>query len=575
MLLDVGVPNFAVVGKCCAFVVCCGPTLGPDRPSARAMEAVIHALRAENAALKAEVAAFRADNGLCPSVSHPPLPDDAALCLPADLRTWESVGAGVSLDGADMERYARHIALPAFGVGKQAALATSTVLIVGCGGLGSPAALYLAGAGVGRLHLADADVVERSNLHRQIIHTDARCGAPKALSAAVAIAQFNRHCVVTTHTEGVTNQNAVALVKQADCVLDCTDNAQTRYLLSDACAVLKKPLVSAAAVGTEGQLTVYVDDGTTSTSGVGNFRATGGKETSTSGSDTSATATFQNPKNHLPCYRCIFPVPPSASDRPNCAQGGVLGPVPGVMGVLQALEAIKVCTNLGERFGGRLLMFDALAANRNFSSIALRGRDPKCVACGDRPSISSSKIAQYDYDAFVGGATACDLKRTSAGENAVERKAARQATQPTPPDANALPAALDDAAAARLRNASAARGDGDAPWASTRGSVGTPSGGVVTGGRGVVTPSSTGRAITLETETEDAVHLDLISTPPLHARAEASHRVAPSFLLQLRRALGEAVVVVDVRPKHLSDAAKLKGTSCISQIQAHCLPIQY
>jgi adenylyltransferase/sulfurtransferase len=228
--------------------------------SPRTMEAAMHALRAENAALRAENAALRTDAGAPPSASSRPAPDDSAVSLPPDVRTWESAGAGDALSGADLERYARHISLPAFGAAKQASLARARALIVGVGGLGSPASLYLAAAGVGSLILADADVVERSNLHRQIAHADARAGASKALSAATAIAALNPNTMVKTHLEGVTPQNALALVKDADVVLDCTDNPRARYLLSDACASLSKPLVSAAAVGTEGQLTVYVSD---------------------------------------------------------------------------------------------------------------------------------------------------------------------------------------------------------------------------------------------------------------------------------------------------------------------------
>ena len=495
----------------------------------------MHALRAENAALKAELAALRADAGAFPSATHLSAPDDSAVSLPPNLRTWESA-AGESLSGADLERYARHIALPAFGAEKQARLANARALIVGVGGLGSPAALYLAAAGVGRLDLADADVVERSNLHRQVIHADARCGASKALSAAVSIAALNPACHVTTRLENITNANVVDVVRDVDIVLDCTDNAQARYALSDACAALGKPLVSAAAVGTEGQLTVYVRDrvGKLVSDAVDDARG----DASASGvsrSDRSNRGT--PPGGRLPCYRCAFPTPPATGERGNCARNGVLGPVPGVMGVLQALEAVKVLTGLGERNGGRLLLFDAEANARAFSSFALRGADPLCVACGDRPSVTANAIKAFDYDAFVGDAPCASRTSTRAS-------------------GEALPNALDDALAARMRNAAAARGDGAAPWAKDISpeppeppeppKVSEPP---------ELSPSVSGTATSFR--------LDVSSGPPLHARAEGPRRVEPSFLFAARRRLGDAVVVVDVRPKHLSDAARLRGALAI------------
>jgi adenylyltransferase/sulfurtransferase len=360
------------------------------------MEAAMHALRAEVAALRAENAALRADAGAPPSASFRPAPDDSAVSLPPDLRTWESAGAGDALSGADLERYARHISLPAFGAAKQASLANARALVVGVGGLGSPACLYLAAAGVGALALADADVVERSNLHRQIAHADARRGASKALSAATAVAALNPGCHVTTHLQGITAENALALVRDADVVLDCTDNVQTRYLLSDACVSCDKPLVSAAAVGLEGQLSVYVRDRVTS---------------------------LRIRKRRLPCYRCVFPKPPSVRDRGNCAQSGVLGPVPGVLGTLQALEAIKVLSDLGDENGGRLLTFDATAdPKRAFRCVALRERDETCVACGEKSAgvpgaPRGEAIASYDYDAFVGQGAACERRSSDREAN--------------------------------------------------------------------------------------------------------------------------------------------------------------
>ena len=514
----------------------------------------MHALRAENAALRAENAALRTDAGAPPSASSRPAPDDSAVSLPPDVRTWESAGAGDALSGADLERYARHISLPAFGAAKQASLARARALIVGVGGLGSPASLYLAAAGVGSLILADADVVERSNLHRQIAHADARAGASKALSAATAIAALNPNTMVKTHLEGVTPQNALALVKDADVVLDCTDNPRARYLLSDACASLSKPLVSAAAVGTEGQLTVYVSD-----------RAETCYESDTDASDTEPSPDLRSktppddatkplkpstlPKR-LPCYRCVFPTPPASRDVGNCATRGVLGPVPGVLGTLQALEALKVLSGLGARNGGRLLWFDATAdPKRAFGCVALGGRDARCAACGDAPSAGAPRgeaIALYDYDAFLGERAAC-ARDFEASKRTIENASASSIS------ADALPAALDDAAAAAARNVARARGDGGAPWATDDPSA--------FAGRGARSPSSD-RAFKRANTPARAV-LDAAAKPPVHARMEAEGRLTPSSLVAATRALGDAAVVLDVRPKHLSDAARLRGALAI------------
>jgi adenylyltransferase/sulfurtransferase len=324
-------------------------------------EGEVHALRAENAALRAEIAALLAASGAPRSsaapnnaadAADPPLlgsvPPSPPPAFPDHLRTWESPsGADDVLTGADLERYARHVALPSFGAAKQAALARAKVLIVGVGGLGSPAALYLAAAGVGRLALADADHVEVSNLHRQIIHGERSRGVPKAVSAQTALRGLNSRCVVETHLDGFRDENALELVADCDCVLDCTDNVRTRYLISDACALAGVPLVAAAAVGLEGQLTVYC-------------RARAPE--SAANEKKSSTRDHPPPRpsgDDTPCYRCVFPTPPARRDCASCAAAGVLGPVPGIMGVLQALEAIKALAGLGDGAAGRMLCFDA------------------------------------------------------------------------------------------------------------------------------------------------------------------------------------------------------------------------
>lgn len=525
----------------------------------------MHALRAENAALRAENAALRTDAGAPPSASSRPAPDDSAVSLHPEMRTWESAGAGDALSGADLERYARHISLPAFGAAKQASLARARALIVGVGGLGSPASLYLAAAGVGSLILADADVVERSNLHRQIAHADARAGASKALSAATAIAALNPRTNVRTHLEGVTQKNALALVKDADVVLDCTDNPRARYLLSDACASLKKPLVSAAAVGTEGQLTVYVSDRAETARHVRHVRATNASDTEPIPDPDDAT-NATTPDRLLPCYRCVFPTPPASRDVGNCATRGVLGPVPGVLGTLQALEAVKVLSGLGERNGGRLLWFDATAdPKRAFGCVALGGRDARCAACGDAPSAGAPRgeaIASYDYDAFLGERAGCCQRNN--GDEPSKRTIENDIASSSAAEKNALPAALDDAAAAAARNVARARGDGGAPWA-TDDPTDDPS---AFAGQGFARSRSSDRSDRAlgeraNTQAKARASLNAAAKPPVHARMEAEGRLTPSSLVAATRALGNAAVVLDVRPKHLSDAARLRGALAI------------
>lgn len=269
------------------------------------------------------------------------------------------------LPPSSVERYSRQILLPTFGVRAQTKLQTSRALIVGCGGLGSPALLYLAGAGVSVLGLVDRphDVVDRSNLHRQIAHADARVGQSKVASAAAAARALNPHVVIETHAEFVA-RNAVELVSTYHVVLDCTDNVAARYLVSDACAAAKVPLVSGAAIGMEGQLTVYC-----------------------AGADT-------------PCYRCVFPAPPPPSCVGSCDAAGVLGPVPGVIGTMQALEALKLLGGIEKTttLKRKLLLFDA--ADSAFRTVKLRPRARECPACGDEPSI---EVAQFAYDAFALG----------------------------------------------------------------------------------------------------------------------------------------------------------------------------
>ena len=329
-------------------------------------DAELVALKAENAELKAEVSELR------DAKRKRDAEDDAPV-------KWYTPGYSPddhedTFNTLELERYVRHLSLPAFGIEGQAKLKNARVLIVGVGGLGSPAALYLAAAGVGSITLCDADTVEVTNLHRQIIHANDRVDVSKAHSGAMSCKALNPHVNVEVALEGLTQNNALDLVCRHTIVLDCTDNVPTRYMLSDACCQIRRPLVSAAAVSLEGQLTVY------------------------------------NLHEDTPCYRCVWPKPPAAGDCTSCARGGVLGPVPGVMGVLQALEAVKVIAGLGETYDGKMLMFDACSAARPFTVMKLRKRDTeKCLACA--VSRAAIHVEDYDYEAFTAGT--CTVKPKS------------------------------------------------------------------------------------------------------------------------------------------------------------------
>ncbi|MDX5444807.1 MAG: molybdopterin-synthase adenylyltransferase MoeB [Zoogloeaceae bacterium] len=256
------------------------------------------------------------------------------------------VEQGSEEDADFLERYSRHLRLPQVGLDGQRRLAASKVLLVGAGGLGSPAAYYLAAAGVGTLVLADDDVVDRSNLQRQILHAEARIGVPKVDSAATALSALNPRVRIETQQLRVTAETVDALLHGVDVVVDGADNFPVRYVLNAACLRHGKPLVYGAVHRFEGQVSVF-DAG--------------------------------RRRGEAPCYRCLFPEPPAAEDAPNCAEAGVLGVLPGVVGLLQATEAIKLVLGIGEPLAGRLLHFDALAMR--FRETRLRP-DPDCPGCG-------------------------------------------------------------------------------------------------------------------------------------------------------------------------------------------------
>lgn len=258
------------------------------------------------------------------------------------------------------DRYSRHLRLPEVGEAGQRKLQAARVAMVGAGGLGSPAAFYLAAAGIGTLVLADDDVVDRSNLQRQILHTEDRIGVSKVESARIALSALNPHVRVETFAERIHAGNVERLIAQADVVFDGADNFPVRYLLNDACVKLGKPLVYGAIHRFEGQTSVF-DAG--------------------------------RHRGECPCYRCLFPEPPPPEAAPNCAQAGVLGVLPGVVGLIQASETIKLILGLGESLAGRLLHFDALGMR--FRETRLRP-DPDCPVCAPGREFPG----YIDYQAF-------------------------------------------------------------------------------------------------------------------------------------------------------------------------------
>ncbi|KAJ6488683.1 hypothetical protein C8R47DRAFT_492054 [Mycena vitilis] len=266
----------------------------------------------------------------------------------------------------DYSRYGRQMILDGFGLPGQVKLQNSSVVVVGAGGLGCPALQYLAAAGIGRIGIIDHDIVEISNLQRQILHDESKVGIFKVESAARALKQLNSRLAIDAMSTAVTPENAQELLLPYDIILDCTDNAPTRYLLSDIAVVLGKPLVSGAAQKFEGQICTY------------NLGPEG------------------------PCYRCLFPAPPAQELVGTCEETGILGAVTGVIGTMQALEAIKIITGLHDKKPA-LLLFSALGCPP-FRSIKLRSRKPTCPACGTTDK-KIGQIKDIDYVQFCGGAT--------------------------------------------------------------------------------------------------------------------------------------------------------------------------
>jgi len=272
---------------------------------------------------------------------------DTVLIVPAI--AGGSTVAEVELDKAELIRYNRHIILPEVGLEGQKKLKSSAVLCIGAGGLGSPLALYLAAAGVGRIGIVDFDVVDASNLQRQILHDTPSVGTPKLQSAKKRLQALNPHVQVETYEERLTSANAVELFRKYDVIADGTDNFPTRYLVNDACVLTGKPNAYGSIFRFEGQLAVF-----------------GAKDG--------------------PCYRCLYPEPPPPGLVPSCAEGGVLGVLPGVIGTMQAIETIKLILGIGRPLVGRLMLYDAL--EQSWRTLKVK-RNPACPVCGDNPTIKA------------------------------------------------------------------------------------------------------------------------------------------------------------------------------------------
>ena len=282
---------------------------------------------------------------------------------------WQEEGLPVvtaaGLSPEQRMRYSRHTLIPEFGVDGQVKLLNAKVLLIGAGGLGSPSALYLAAAGVGTLGIVDDDLVDESNLQRQVIHNTERVGTPKTESARKTIEGLNPDVNVVEHRTRLDASNILEIIGDYDILVDGADNFPTRYLLNDAAVRLRKPVVSASILTFDGQISTFIP--------------------------------FEGP-----CYRCLYPSPPPAELAPSCSENGVLGVMAGIMGLLQANEVVKLAAGIGQPLVGRLLLFEALQTS--FTELKVR-RDPDCPVCGpNAPEIPESEMGQFpDYEAFCAG----------------------------------------------------------------------------------------------------------------------------------------------------------------------------
>src|SRR3974390_3041020 len=285
--------------------------------------------------------------------------------------------SSMELSTDELRRYSRHLTLPEVGLAGQKKISATTVLCIGAGGLGSPIAMYLAAAGVGKIGIVDFDAVDLTNLQRQILHGTGDVGRPKTDSARETLHRINPHTEVVLHNARLTSQNALALLEPYDFVVDGTDNFPTRYLTNDACVLLRKPNVYGSIFRFEGQASVFAP--------------------------------------HLggPCYRCLYPEPPPPGMVPSCAEGGVLGVLPGIVGTIQATEILKLALGKGSSLVGRLLLFNAL--DMKFRELKLR-RDPQCPVCGVTPTIKEL----IDYEQFCGIAPVPATPATNPDEVTVQ-----------------------------------------------------------------------------------------------------------------------------------------------------------
>jgi adenylyltransferase/sulfurtransferase len=308
-----------------------------------------------------------------------------AISLVGGFNSWKNAGYAFQiptvLSAAQRIRYSRHTMLSEVGEAGQIKLLESKVLLIGAGGLGSPTAMYLAAAGVGTLGIVDFDTVDVSNLQRQILHGNKDVGRPKVESAADRLRDINPDVEVIGYREPITSHNAIDIIRNYDVVINGSDNFPTRYLVNDACHFLGKPLVDGSIFMFEGQVTVY------------------------------QPALPEQGIEGGPCYRCLYPDPPPPGEVPSCAEAGVLGVLPGIVGSIQAVEAIKLLLGKGESLVGRLLMIDTL--DMSFRTLNVR-RDPTCPVCGEHPTVTQL----IDYEQF------CGLPSRNGADHTVARELA-------------------------------------------------------------------------------------------------------------------------------------------------------
>src|SRR3954447_21312600 len=294
---------------------------------------------------------------------------DNVASMAGGILAWQEQGlpvvAASGMTAEQRDRYSRHTLLPEVGVDGQVKMLNAKVLLLGAGGLGAPTALYLAAAGIGTIGLVDDDVVDGSNLQRQVIHNTERIGVPKTESARIAIEALNPDVKVVEHRIRLNAENILGIIEDYDGIVDGADNFPTRYLLNDASVRLRKPVVSASILSFDGQISTFVP--------------------------------YEGP-----CYRCLYPVPPPPEMAPSCGAAGVLGVMAGVMGLLQAYEVIKLAAGIGEPLIGRLLLYDSLGTR--FTELKVN-RDPDCPICGEHASeIPESEMGKFpDYEAFCAG----------------------------------------------------------------------------------------------------------------------------------------------------------------------------